>query len=267
METYFDEELNSNPDIIYYIIDKKLGDVTGDGVLDEVYLLGTISAINKVPTLFENITIALVDGRSKKTTYLRFKYNSGFNPKLVLSHFRNLNEMDMFISIESPTEPSQFIFYLFSAVDNTPRSLFNFLAFDEYSEYRVKYTDYYNVAVTNPRTGLTFNINIGSRPKSYLTNMYNSDGTVKGIYEGDVLSLSYLTPIDLNTSGVNSLLAIQKIVGISKTDILGYVQTFLKFNGNEFIPSSVLVAVPGRELPASKTSKTKDTMPSRKKRK
>ncbi|MEG2893932.1 MAG: VCBS repeat-containing protein [Clostridium sp.] len=260
METYFDPELNPNPEVQFYIIDMKKGDVTGDGVIDEVYLLGTKPSNDKGPNFFDDITVAIVDGKIKKTTYLRFKFNAGYNPKLLLTRFTDNPSLDIFLVIQTPSEPGKEIYYLFSAVDNKLKSLFNFLAFDEYSEYRVVFNDNYIVTVTNIRSGKTFIIDISFRPKSYLSTIYDSNGKTKGIYEGDVLSLGILTPIDINFDGVNELLAIQKIVGISNKDVLGYVQTFLKFNGNEFIPDATLVSIQGTQvnLPKVNTPTTND---------
>lgn len=267
MDTYFDPELNPNKEINYYIISKQIGDVTGDGVSDEVYLLGTQPSGNNNLHYFDNITLAILDGKLKKTTYLKFKYNEGNNPKLLLSRFTKSPALDIFISIESPSEPGQYIFYLFSALNNNLKSLFNFIAFDEISEYRVIFKEFYTVVVINRRTGQSFSIDIGSRPQSYLNNIYDANGKTKGLIEGDVLSLSYLTPIDINTDGINELLGIQKIVGLSNDDVLGYVQTFMNFNGNEFVPSTVLVAVPGHKQKIPEPIKGKPLKTNRRKMK
>lgn len=255
METYFDPELNPDPNVIYSIIDMKKGDVTGDGTLDEVYLLGVQPSGGGGPNYFDDITAVIIDGNSKKTTYLRFKYNSGYNPKLVLADFTGDKFMDIFISIKANPKVERYFYYLFSAVNNNPKSLFNFVAFNEFSEYRVIYRDFYIIEVIGVNTNKVFLIDIRTKPKEYLSRMYGPDGKLIEPVIGDVLRLGNLFPIDVNDDGVLELLAFQRIVGEEPTDILGYIQTFLIFNGTEFRPDLTLLGIEGKTADAQKLIK------------
>ncbi|MEG0371146.1 MAG: VCBS repeat-containing protein [Clostridium sp.] len=249
MDTYFDPDLNPNPQIQFYIIDMKKGDVTGDGVIDEVYLLGTQPSGVTGPDYYDNITISIIDGKTKKTTFLRFKYNAGNNPKLILNDFTGNGINDIFISITQNILNGQSFYYLFSAIDNNPKSLFNFLSFNEYSQYSVIYKDQYKVNIYGLKSNEEFILDISLKPKEYLSSIYSSDGKLLYATKGDVLPLGYLYPIDINTDGAYELLAMQKIVGVTKTDVIGYIQTVLHYNGTEFIPGLTFLVVGGKKIP------------------
>lgn len=249
METYFAPELNPNPQVEYSVIDMKKGDVTGDGVEDEVYLLGVQPSGAPGPNYFEDITVSIVDGKDKKTTYLRFKYNAGNNPKLLLDDFTGDGIKEIFVSIASSTNPGEYFYYLFSAKNHNLRSLFNFILFNEFSEYRVTFQDYYKVKITGLRSGKEFFLDLSTKDPSYLSNFYNPNGTLIRPIMGDALPLGNLFPVDLNDDNVLELLAFQRVVGDSLTDVLGYIQTYLYYDGHTFVPGLILLAVPGKDIP------------------
>lgn len=248
MDTYFDPDLNPNPQVNYYIIDMKKGDVTGDGTEDEVYLLGTQPSGGFGPNYFADITIGVIDGKNKKTTYIGLKYNAGFNPKLTLEDFTSDNTKEIFVSIISNISTGEAFYYIFSVKDNNPVSLFNFMQFNEFNEYRVLFRDYYEVEIVGVRSNKRFTIDISHKGEAYLSSLYLPNGKLKRTIEGDVLPLGNLFPVDLNDDNVMELLAFQKIVGTSKTDVLGYIQTYLFFDGKVFVPGLVLVALPGQDV-------------------
>ena len=250
METYFDPELNENPNVSYSIIDMKKGDVTGDGTEDEVYLLGTQPSGGHGPNYFDDVTVSIIDGKTKKTTYLRFKYNSGYNPKLLLADFTGDGFLDIFVSINADPDEGRYFYYIFSAIDNNPKSLFNFVAFNEFSEYRVIYRDFYQVEVIGVNINKVFYIDLSTKPKEYLSKIYRADGKLIEPIMGDVLNLGILFPVDVNDDGVMELLAFQRVVGETNSDVLGYLQTFLTFNGTEFRPGLTLLATDGKTVDA-----------------
>ncbi|KMT23297.1 hypothetical protein [Clostridium cylindrosporum] len=246
METYFDPELNQNPQVNYYIIDMQTGDVTGDGTPDEVYLLGTQPSSSLGPDFFDNITLGVIDGKTKKTTYLRFKFNAGTNPRMVLSDFTGDGAKDIFISIAENVPGGNYFYYLFSMIDNNPKSLFNFMQFNQDSIYSVIFKDYYEVQVTGTNTKKEYVLNIGFKGPEYLSKFYLANGKLINPVKGNVLPLGYLFPVDINDDGVMELMAFQKIVGNAPSDVLGYIQTLLSFNGTQFTPGLVLAAIPGK---------------------
>ncbi|HEU5139935.1 MAG TPA: hypothetical protein VFT51_08175, partial [Bacillales bacterium] len=84
--------------------------------------------------------------------------------------------------------------------------------------------------------------------KDYLSEIYNSDGTLKEPIQGWVNPLSGLYPIDFDRNGTYELEAYQRIAGRYNADSLGYVQTVLKWNGQGFVPEGQTVAIFGGEI-------------------
>lgn len=228
------------------IIDTKLGDVTGDGILDEISLVGTQTSGSHGENYFNNITLRVTDGKDNKTTYLRFKFNSGYSPKIILGDFTSNNTADIFISINSNPSTGEYFYYLFSFLDNTPKSLFNFMQFNEFSKYDVIFKDYYEVQIKGVNSNMVFSISIRDKDESYLSKLYGKDGKLIEPKIGSVLPLGNLFPVDVNDDNVLELLALQRIVGTFSNDTLGYVQTFLSFNGKFFSPGLIMVSLTGK---------------------
>lgn len=249
METYIDPNSSTDPQTQYNIIDMKKGDVTGDGIEDEVYLLGIQSSGDSGPNFFNDITVNIIDGKTKQSTYLRFRYNSGSNPKLLLEDFTGDGTKEIFISIATSTSPGGHYYYIFSAKNNVIKSLFNFMEFNSFNEYKVIFDDFYQVRVIGLRSGKEFIIDISGKDAAYLANFYNQNGKLKAPVLGKVLPLGDLFPVDLNNDNVLELIALQRIVGESSTDVLGYIQTFLNFDGNTFVPSLIFAAITGKDVP------------------
>ena len=158
--------------------------------------------------------------------------------------------MDIFVSINADPDEGRYFYYIFSAIDNNPKSLFNFVAFNEFSEYRVIYRDFYQVEVIGVNINKVFYIDLSTKPKEYLSKIYRADGKLIEPIMGDVLSLGILFPVDVNDDGVMELLAFQRVVGETPSDVLGYLQTFLTFNGIEFRPGLTLLATDGKTVDA-----------------
>lgn len=248
MENTFDPELNSDPNIFYYVIDTKIGDVTGDSIPDEVSLLGIQPSGSKGDNYFDDITLRVVDGETKKTTYLRFRYNAGFSPKITLGDFTGNSTNDIFISINENPSTRTYFYYLFSFIDSSPQSLFNFIDFNNFSQYNVNFKDYYEVQISGINSNKEFLLNLGTKDDSYLSKFYKPNGKLLHDVSGSVLPLGNLFPIDINDDNILELLAIQRIVSNNPNDTIGYIQTFLSFNGTSFVPGLIMLATTGKNI-------------------
>lgn len=248
MESFFDPELNPDPNVFYYIIDTRIGDVTGDSIPDEVSLLGVQPSGSKDDNYFDDITLRVIDGETKKTTYLRFKYNAGYNPKVTLGDFTGNSVNDIFISINENPYTGEYFYYLFSFKDNSPLSLFNFVEFNNFNQYNVVFKDYYEVQITGINSQKEFILHLDTKDDTYLSKFYRPNGKLIKQTSGSVLPLGNLFPIDINDDNVMELLAIQRVISTSNNDTLGYIQTFLSFDGTSFVPGLIMLAITGKNI-------------------
>ena len=129
-----------------YVLDYAVADVTGDGELDEVFIIANKPSATDSP-YFENIEIVIRDGATNRYTKIKFKENSGYNPTLFLGDFTGNGVADILVSIDSGGSGAIGYYYVYSFANNKAKQLFDFQAFNEKYKYTVKYRDNYVVEV------------------------------------------------------------------------------------------------------------------------
>lgn len=216
------------------------GDVNGDRIPDNVYLTGMKTSDSPY---IQNITLVIQDGRTGRFTAIDLSENAGYNPRLFLGDFTVDGTADILISIDSGGSGGIMYYYIYSFMNNTPQSLFDFNAYNEEYMYDVTYMDNYKVEVLSKKNNEKYIIDISSRDKEYLDEIYNENGKLKAPISGFVNPLSGLYPVDFDGNGVYELLAYQKIAGRYNADSLGYILNTLKWKDNRFKLDNQYVAI------------------------
>jgi hypothetical protein len=103
--------------------------------------------------------------------------------------------------------------------------------------------DNYKVEILSKKNNEKYIIDISSRDKAYLDEIYDENGKLKAPISGFVNPLSGLYPVDFDGNGVYELLAYQKIAGRYNADSLGYVLNTLKWKDNRFKLDNQYVAI------------------------
>lgn len=230
-----------------YLLDVKIGDVTGDGILDKVSLYEKKETPSEI--FADNITIVIEDGRSHKIYTITPKFNSGYNARVFLGDFTKNNIDDIKISIDSGGSGGYGFFYIYSFNGKNFDEIFNFDDYNTEYKFKVDYADFYRVDIGNAALNKLFILDISYKGYDYLSQYYSENGKLKEPVQGEVLALSALIPI-VNDEKFNhyDLLAFQRIIGTSNSDNLGYIQNFLSWNGEKFVSLKMLAAVPGTNL-------------------
>lgn len=226
-----------------YVADFSCGDVNGDCVIDNVYLIGQKPSGPESP-LWDQIELVIQDHGINQFTTIPLQANAGYNPKLFLGDFTGDKVCDIYVSIESGGSGGYGYFYIYSFLHHRVRQLFNFEEFNSRTDYRVSYRDCFAVEVANLTTGRLFGIDIHLKGAEYLLPLYDENGRLKEPVEGEVLALGELYPIDLNKDSTFELQAVQRVIGIANADTLGYVKTYLYWNGSRFEQYLQEVCVP-----------------------
>ncbi|WIF95817.1 VCBS repeat-containing protein [Caminicella sporogenes] len=231
------QENNSN----IFILDFKQGDVNGDLVTDNIYLIGEKPYGAESP-FTENITLLIQDGKTNIFYKIALKENAGYNPTIFLGDFTGNKIDDILISIDSGGSGGYASYYIYSFKNNTPKKIFDHENFNY--NYEVIYKDYYKVEIKENNTK-KYTIDIKYKGKEYLSEIYDSKGKLKKTIEGWVNALGGLYPIDFQRDGIYELYAVQRIAGRYNADNLGYVQTSLKWNGKDFVPFFQTIGILG----------------------
>lgn len=213
------------------VVASTYGDVNGDNVPDMVYLTG-----HRTPGsgFIQNITLYIKDGKTGITQSSKLKSDAGYNPTLFLGDFTGNGTNEILIGIASGGSGGIMFNYIFSNLYNQLEMIFDYEAFNQAFEYKVDYQNNYKVQVTNIQLNSRYIIDISTRDKEYLNEIYTPDGILKAPIEGWVDPLSGLYPVDFDSNGVYELLGYQGISGRYHADSLGYVQSILQWNKNVF---------------------------------
>lgn len=229
------------------ILDFKLGDVNGDGIIDNVYLTGDKSKGSQSP-FTENINLVVLDGATVKYMRIGLKENAGYNPTLFLGDFTGNRVDDIVVYIDSGGSGATLYSYIYSFLNNKPRLMFDFERFNEEYKYEVIYRDNYKVDVISERTNNRYTIDIEYKGPEYLSEIYDASGKLKVEIKGFVNPISGLYPIDFDRDGTYELEAVQEISGRYHADGLGYVETALKWDGQSFKSIRQVVSIFGETI-------------------
>lgn len=238
MNSYYSRENRSRASIVAFA----QGDVTGDRVIDQVYLTGT-----KTPDspFIQNITLHIRDGRTGVLTSISLRENAGYNPTLFLGDFTGNGVADILISIATGGSGGIMNYYIVSFVGNQAKFLFDSAVYNDQYQYEVTYLDNYKVEVVSKQNNTKYIIDISTRGAEYLSEIYDENGKLKSPITGFVNPLSGLYPVDFDSNGVYELLAYQKIAGRYNADSLGYILNTLGWENNRFVLQNQYLAIYG----------------------
>jgi len=219
----------------FIILDKKMGDVNGDGIADTVYLVAKKADYPNSPFLTD-IKVIIIDGNTSVSSEIALANNSGYNPTLFLGPFTNRKLDDIFVSINSGGSGGFGYYYLYSYVNNRQKLLFDTSKFNNSFLYEINYKDNYRVEVINKTLEKFFIIDISNKDKEYLANIYDEKGKLIRPTAGEVLYLNNLYPFDINGDGVYDLYALNRVIGLYGADTLGNIETYLLWDSGSFKP-------------------------------
>ncbi|MGP4071223.1 VCBS repeat-containing protein [Piscibacillus sp. B03] len=222
------------------------GDVTGDGVMDNVYLTGVHTPDSP---FVQDITLVIQDGLTGRFNMTPLSDGQGYDPTLFLGDFTGDGVSEIMISIATGGSGGIMTEYIYSYLDHQENLLFDGNAYNEAYQYQVTYLDDYKIQVVSESNQQQYIIDISvSRDQDYLDDIYNADGTLISPISGWVNPLSGLYPVDFDSNGVYELLAYQRIAGQYNADSFGYVLNQLAWEDDAFVLDQQSVAIFGSDL-------------------
>ncbi|MGL5379256.1 hypothetical protein [Clostridium sp.] len=225
-----------------YVVDEKYGDVSKDGEIDKVYLLSRKSGgFNSI--FEEDIKIVIDDRKTGKETIIPLENVNGYNFNIFLGEFTNEHTQDILIRGLKLGEQRCSYAYIYTYENEKYNEVFNTDTF--YKEYtcEVKYKNNYIVEVTCKITNSTYVIDISHNPKMYLDLVYDENGNVKGNPKAEVTYPKAIYPVNDGEEEINKLMIIQRIIGQTNSDTLGFIETELMWDGEKFMPDIQLAAI------------------------
>ena len=228
------------------IVTYKLGDVTGDGFQDLIYI--TADKQTDSPIFLRNITLFVRYGRTNRTEMFRLPENAGYNPTIWLGDVTGDGINDILVVIDSGGSGAIIFAYIYSMQNGQLTNIFDSIKMNEQHPYKVLYADYYRANVFSVSPPKKYTLDLQYKGEEYLNEIYNSDGTLKQPIEGWVDPISSLNPVDLARNGKYDLLGMQQIAGRYHADGLGYVENLYHWNGRKFDIVRQTVSIYGEEI-------------------
>jgi|GEM_PF-671319 len=242
-ETAFEEEVAGGemPEVKVYNISNDMGelglniasdkevinfaqaDVTGDGIPDNIYLVGNRPR-PEMPGYFEDVGLRVVsDGRVYE---IDFPYGNGYDPVLFVGDLTHDGIADILVNIFASGGGGFLTSYAYTFVNDQPTLLIDSKTFNDLQRGTVIYQDNYRVRIETLRPPRVYTIDISDRGPEYLNQIYNPDGTLIRPTEGTLLGLITLHTVDFDVNGEYNLSAVQRAIGLSNLDTLGLLETY-----------------------------------------
>lgn len=234
----------------YYILDTEAGDVTGDGVSDNVYFTGHK---NKAEDAYaDKLGITVKNGTTGALTAFSLDKVGGYQAQLFLGDFSGDKAADVLASAASGGSGGWSYHSIVSFKGGQPKEIFG-LADNENAAVAGKFINGWKAELTYKGNGQTVTMDVKDRQADYVRlGIYNQDGTVKEETSVMTAPFSLLEPVDTDKDGVFELKGLQRIAGAYRADGLADVETVLKYNGTGWQAQAVKVMI---NLAATGTAK------------
>lgn len=210
------------------ILDDASGNIIDEHSKDNVILVGVHPSTDS--EYADNIKLIL-NPKSDSPISTDFNYG-GYNMQLFIGDFTGDNKSEIMVRGGFGGSGGFEIGVIYKYEDNKLIEIFNQNKFNEENSCSAKYVNNYKVHV-NCGTK-KYSIDLSSRPKQYLNEIYSSDGSVKPYYEPYVDAPSAIYPIKQVYNNYYDLLIQQRIVGIVNADTLGIIQTLGNLENSKF---------------------------------
>ncbi|MFQ9696830.1 MAG: hypothetical protein ACLRY5_08370 [Zhenhengia sp.] len=266
-ETAFEEEVAGGemPEVKVYNISNDMGelglnmtfdkevinfaqeDVTGDGIPDNIYLVGNRPR-PEMPFYVEDVGLRVVsDGRVYE---IDFPYGNGYGPVLFVGDLTHDGIADILVNIFASGGGGFLTSYAYSFANEQPTLLADSKTFNDLQRGTVIYQDNYRVRIETLRPPRVYTIDISDRGPDYLNEIYNSDGTLIRPTEGTLLGLITLHPVDFDVNGEYNLSTVQRAIGLSNLDTLGLLETYFAWRPaiSRFQPFAQYFSILGQPL-------------------
>lgn len=221
-------------------IDHVQADLNGRGDVVQIYLLGIKEEDHLI---LDDITVVVDYQNTNERQYYALPISRGMGGGLHVQDFNHDGQKDIGIYIQTGGTGNQLGYWiLFNNYDSFSLG-FSSEAFEDKMKYSVIYQPNYEVEVTHLPSGQKKTLNIQDKGPTYLQSIYASSGELKAPIKGAVASVSDSDPIESKVHDIgHDLIFYQRILGRSHNDTLGYVQSYLMFDQDQFHVYKILIS-------------------------
>ncbi len=211
------------------ILSHKSGDLTGDGVDEDIYLVTCLD--NKC----EYRTYVLIEEKNNMKTYKIDLEEGSYKVDLSLENFVFNNKKEIVIRNLISYNGGYTRSRIFTLQEGEIIEIFNSDVFFENNKVIGEYKDYYKVEILNLKINKKYIVDISRNFKYYLDFVYNKEGKVKSSKERVNISRVYNSYVFYELgSNIANLKIYQKILGKSDSDYIGDIESEIKWEKGDF---------------------------------
>lgn len=214
----------------YYIIDSAVADITGDGVVDNLYLIGHKE--KKSDRFADKMSLMVRDGATNNVKTMDLNKFSGYEGTIFVGDFTGDKVSDVMIS--APTGGSGGIVEHLIVNYNLPEPK---IIFDQKNNEGAKFTgnfvDDYKAQLINENTGRSIFLDLENKKDFYIQSaVYDESGKLLKEVKPISYPFTILEPIVVNN--VYELKGIQRIMGAYGADGIGNIYSRWRYEDGQW---------------------------------
>lgn len=216
-------------------------DVTGDGLVDTVYLTGCRKHIDSIYT--DDLRLSVKSGADATFKTHSLSRLGGYRTNLFAGDFSGDKVPDVYLEVESGGSGGWSYHNIVSFNSNETKEIFGNNN-NQSRSIKGEFVDGLKVELTNITNGKTVAIDVSDRLQDYLRlGIYGEDGIIQKETQTMTAPFSRLAPIDYDNDGVFELKGIQRISGAYRADGIADVESVLKYKNEDWELKSVKVII------------------------
>lgn len=216
-------------------------DVTGDGLVDTIYLTGRRKHVDS--TYADDLRLSVKSGADATFKTHSLSRLGGYRTNLFAGDFSGDKVPDVYLEVESGGSGGWSYHNIVSFNGNEAKEIFGDNN-NQSQSIKGEFVDGLKVELTNTANGKTAALDVSDRLQDYVRlGIYGEDGILQKETQTMTAPFSRLTPIDYDNDGVFELKGIQRISGAYRADGIADVESVLKYKDDDWMLKSVKVII------------------------
>ena len=224
------------------LISEAIGDIDGDGVDEVVDLMGNpvVDGSSFMGDMYLVAREVNAANPSKVKYYYRPRDLGGYNAYLTLADVTGNGWPNIIIAAPSGGSGGMVSYRILDVQDGRMEEIFGP---EENKGVAMvgTYLPEYQVKLSFPNLTQDIILDVSNEKEAYRNlNVYNADGSLKDSgLRPTIQNLSQLSALDVNGDGMDEVVTLQKVVGVTNSDPLGVVRTVWDYRAGGWKPRTV----------------------------
>lgn len=206
------------------------GYVTGNG-LQTISLYATF----RDKSLFaRDIKIVVQDQKSESIiTEISPQEDSGYLPNILLADFTGDGIQDIYLGIDSGGSGGFCLGYVYTVTDQNTRTIFDFAKVP--MPYSAVHPAPYKLQIDDNSVPQELMTDISSHKEVFTEDFCDRNVSLDEAEQAEISAINRIFPFYVSTDNRFHLLVMRRICGLCQTDCLGYMQDFMRWDGDAFM--------------------------------